>query len=180
MRGNRVAVPHVKSSLAVFCLSMVLSASGHADTAPPGFGQYPAGPQARGKPAQPDLASHPLARRFRSVLRNGAKKGPNFAGHYALVTWGCGTACLRFALVDSVSGRVHFPEEIEAVFATLPPGEGEPGTPLRFRRDSRLLEIEGYVGDAEGRFYYLLDGGELRPLCAIAKGARDCFPASGK
>ena len=55
----------------------------------------------------------------------------------------------------------------------MPPSEGE--RPLRFRRDSRLLEIDGIVGEAEGRLFYLLEEGELRPLCAIPKGGRDCL-----
>jgi len=164
-------------SLVVIGLATLLSGPAGAGDAPPTFAQYPATLQAGIRRVPPDLASHPQARRFRTVLREGARKGANFAGHYALVSWGCGTGCLRFALVDLATGQVRFPDRIESVFAPMPPGEGEPRSPLHFRRDSRLLEIEGYVGEAEGHFSYLLDGGELRLLCQVPKGGRACTGA---
>ncbi len=43
------------------------------------------------KPARVDLESHPLAKRYRTRLREGAAEGPNFAGHFTIVGWGCGT-----------------------------------------------------------------------------------------
>ena len=43
---------------------------------------------------------------FRTVLRNGMKWGPNFAGHYAVVVWGCGTSCSSFAVVNLRTGQV--------------------------------------------------------------------------
>ena len=48
------------------------------------------------------------ARRLRTMLRIGAASGPNFAGHYTPVTWGCGVACQEFAIVDAKSGRVRY------------------------------------------------------------------------
>jgi len=35
-----------------------------------------------------------------------ARPGANFAGHYAIVQWGCGSPCLMAAIVDLVNGRV--------------------------------------------------------------------------
>ncbi|MBZ1348603.1 MAG: hypothetical protein KYQ20_02515, partial [Candidatus Nealsonbacteria bacterium] len=61
-----------------------------------------------GAPAPVDLLSHPKAMRFRTVLREGAKKGPNFAGHYTIVTWGCSTACAVIAVVNAKTGAVYF------------------------------------------------------------------------
>jgi hypothetical protein len=72
----------------------------------PQFSDFPAGAVFHGTPAAVDLSSARGARSFRTVLRSGAAKGPNFAGHYAVVTWGCGTACERFALVDVRTGKV--------------------------------------------------------------------------
>ena len=52
------------------------------------------------------------ARLYRTQLRDaarlGAASGPNFAGHYRLATWGCGTGCLNWGLVDLKTGRVTF------------------------------------------------------------------------
>jgi hypothetical protein len=55
---------------------------------PPAFGDYPATDDFRGRPAPVDRASHPLASRFRTRLREGTERGPNFAGHYTIASWG--------------------------------------------------------------------------------------------
>lgn len=70
------------------------------------FGSYPAGRLYKGEPVLPKLTT-PTQREFRTVLRNGARKGPNFAGHYTLVEWGCGSNCVVFAVVDVATGKVH-------------------------------------------------------------------------
>ena len=60
----------------------------------------------KGKPAAP-LLVRPEERRFRTVLREGAKEGANFAGHYTVVEWGCGTECWQAAIIDAETGRVY-------------------------------------------------------------------------
>jgi hypothetical protein len=55
-----------------------------------------------------DLASHPKARQFRTRLREGAIAPADFAGHYRVISWGCGTGCQVNAFVDLASGRVYF------------------------------------------------------------------------
>jgi hypothetical protein len=35
--------------------------------------------------------------------------GPNFAGHYIVVTWGCGSQCVMGAIVDLKTGIVYDP-----------------------------------------------------------------------
>ena len=87
----------------------------------PRFEDYPIDSVYSGKPAEPILVT-PEERRFRTVIRRGVTKGwgvedgvtrkeiagpgPNFAGHYAIVQWGCGSPCLLAAIVDLVNGRV--------------------------------------------------------------------------
>jgi len=58
------------------------------------------------------LASNPIGRRFRThIRRTVANRGVNFAGHHTVVTWGCGTCCTQFAIVDVRNGRIwHNPE----------------------------------------------------------------------
>lgn len=109
-----------------------------------------------GTPARPALETTE-EREFRTVIRRGVAKGwgvddgitgrpfpgpgPNFAGHYVIVAWGCGSPCLMAAIVDLKTGRV-FP----------PPFHHGPGgsyfhvpwafpmdPPLSYRLDSRLL-----------------------------------------
>jgi hypothetical protein len=36
-------------------------------------------------------------------------KGPNFAGHYFVLNWGCGTGCLMMVVVDALTGHVYPP-----------------------------------------------------------------------
>ncbi|MEJ7575951.1 MAG: hypothetical protein WKF74_02980 [Pyrinomonadaceae bacterium] len=61
----------------------------------------------RGKPARVNLRSHPKARMFRTRLRETAKQGANFAGHYAVGRWGCGTECIRIGIVNLRTGQAY-------------------------------------------------------------------------
>lgn len=83
------------------------SPAGGAAPETPTFEAHPAAPSSLGGPAPVDLTSHPRARRFRTVLSRGAAEGPNFAGHYTVVSWGCGTMCQEFMIVDALTGRVY-------------------------------------------------------------------------
>ena len=90
-----------------------------------------------GKPAPVNLRSHPKARLFRTMLKLSAAKGPNFAGHYTIGTWGCGSDCRIVAVINAVDGRVYF-----APFQV--------STGATFHIDSNLFianesEIEGYL-----------------------------------
>lgn len=76
----------------------------------PEFADYPSDEPFWGDPSNVDLKSHPQANNFRTLLQAASKEGTNFAGHYALATWGCGTSCQTIAMVDLVSGRVYFPD----------------------------------------------------------------------
>src|SRR5512137_1568643 len=73
----------------------------------PQFEDYPAVDEFRSKPVEVDLSSHPKARYFRTRLKDGAKKGPNFAGHYTLVLWGCGNECQMSLIIDLRNGKVY-------------------------------------------------------------------------
>jgi hypothetical protein len=94
--------------------------------APPRFEDFPVSVGFRVKPAKVDLSSHPKARNFRAKLQEGAKEGPNFAGHYTVVSWHCGTECQAVAVIDARTGRVYF-----APFSTSESSE--------FRIDSKLF-----------------------------------------
>ena len=74
----------------------------------PRFQDYPISEKVTGKPTPVNLRSHPKASLFRTKLREGAKRGPNFAGHYTLLMWGCGADCMVVAVVDAKTGRVYF------------------------------------------------------------------------
>jgi len=48
-------------------------------------------------------------RMFRTQLTNAAKEKPNFAGHYRIAMWGCGSNCAAGALIDLETGAVFQP-----------------------------------------------------------------------
>ena len=73
----------------------------------PRFGDYAVPERFRGRPAPVRLASDPQARFFRTKLREGAREGPNFADHFTVVTWGCGSGCQVNAIVDARTGTIY-------------------------------------------------------------------------
>jgi len=59
-----------------------------------------------GIPEYPDYSFEPEASRFKTAINNAIDFGVNFAGHYSVATWGCGTDCFGYAVVDVSSGDV--------------------------------------------------------------------------
>ena len=104
------------------------------------------------------------ARMFRTRLREDSRGGPNFAGRYAVVIWGCGTGCAQMGVVDCVTGRVYFPP---VEYMDIPDTSDEAARSRWFRPDSRLLRITQNFYDSAGRYtayYYLFDRGRFRLL----------------
>ena len=88
------------------------------------FTDYPADIY-KGKLAEPDFSSDPDAKRFITRIKKECANGINFAGHYTLVTWGCGSPCQSGVVVDRKTGKIY----------------GGYGTSLgsSFRKDSRMI-----------------------------------------
>lgn len=72
----------------------------------PRFDDYPAHRTFAGTPAAPQLETASYGRSFRTRLREGARTGPNFAGTFTVVIWGCGAPCQMVAVIDAQSGRL--------------------------------------------------------------------------
>lgn len=129
----------------------------------PDAADYPVVSIYEGSPADPILDSK-RAHLFRTRIRDGSKQGPNFAGHYTMVLWGCGLGSFSMAVVDARSGKVHFPpfECVELSHYNLP----LPGAELlpAFRIDSRLIVFYGVIDKKEwvGYHYYTFDNGTFR------------------
>ncbi len=125
-------------------LLLAFSAIGFAQSTTPSFTQYAAQVEKINN-VKVNLKSHKDANRFRTNLRNAAKEGVNFAGHYILTTWGCGTNCSVSAIIDARNGRVFFPDQLEGSgfgFCELP----DDTEPLVYQADSRLLVLSGFKG----------------------------------
>jgi hypothetical protein len=57
----------------------------------------------------PPVLATPLDRKYKTMIRSTAADGPDFAGHFAIASWGCGTGCLEFVIIDLKTGRVYDP-----------------------------------------------------------------------
>ena len=125
-------------------LVLTFCPSGFAQGGIPAFGDYPATVE-RANNVRVNLKSHKNANRFRTNLRNAAKESVNFAGHYILTNWGCGTNCSVSAIIDARNGRVYFPDQLEGAgfgFCELP----DETEPIVYKSNSRLLILNGFKG----------------------------------
>ena len=102
----------------------------------PRFEEYPAKEDFKGKPAAPKFVTQDT-RMFRTAIKEGAKAGPDFAGHYTVVVVGCGTSCGRVFIVDAKSGKVFDQVDIDITGHNQP--ELPPNVQEQFRLDSRLM-----------------------------------------
>lgn len=59
-----------------------------------------------GEPAPINFSKFPKAKRYYTVITESASSGPNFAGHFTVITWGCGTDCFQYAVVDAITGEM--------------------------------------------------------------------------
>ena len=134
-----------------------------AETPAPRFEDYPAREIYKGPPAPVRLDSR-MARMFRTRLREDSRRGPNFAGRYTVVIWGCGSGCAQMGVVDARTGRVYFPP---VEYMDIIDMEDEAERSRWFRLDSRLLRITQNYYDGRGgyaAYYYLFDNNRFRLL----------------
>jgi uncharacterized membrane protein len=94
-----------------------------------------------GKPAELDI-SVPKNKEFRTRLRAALREPANFAGHYVLTFWGCGTRCLTGAAVDLRTGKVAFLDFTVCCW----PDEAREG-PFRFLATSAELGVLGRLNE---------------------------------
>ena len=107
-------------ALMIVCIALGQSVGG----AELRFEDYPITETFQGAPAAPVLATA-QQREYRTRIRRGVMNGegvwigswknpiktsgPNFAGHYFVIRWGCGSNCLMMAVVDAKTGTVYAP-----------------------------------------------------------------------
>lgn len=150
----------------------IVTAADLFDSKAPSFGSYPAA-SVEGVTLTPklDLASNPLARKYRTVLRQEIAKGPNYAGHYRVAVWGCGASCAMFAVVNLKTGRVITAREFATVVGTdLAADEFLSHTRsdywgFRYANDSSLLVVLGAPDEdtsRTGAYYFVLRSESLR------------------
>ena len=131
----------------------------------PRFEDYPVKEVFTGAPAAPILATAE-EQMYRTRIRNGVArgsdvwigsyknpikaKGPNFAGHYFVVRWGCGSQCLMMATIDAKTGEIYEPPLAEKGSLSVPLDNlSEMETDLR--PDSSLLVLRNACRDFTDR-----------------------------
>jgi hypothetical protein len=137
----------------------------------PTFDQYRVAATYNGKPRAPILATA-LDRKYRTVIREAADAGTNFSGHFAIATWGCGTGCQDFVMIDLKTGAIFDPKAYE-VWSHYPQQQDyDPGWQcysdlINYRRDSKLLIVEGCLleGKQCGRTYFVEESGRFATGC---------------
>ena len=102
------------------------------------------------------------------VFRDGREqKGVNFAGHLIVIQWGCGSPCMRMAIMDARTGDVYYPPisfagigtpTFDLPLLTLP--DSVPQNPVvQFRPNSGLMVIKASpsrLGHHDSYAYYFL------------------------
>jgi hypothetical protein len=167
----------IKLLFASLCLCLSTWPALAQDGAAPRFGDYKE-PAFKGRAAVLKLTT-PLARSYRTRLREGARRAVNFAGHYKLHTWSCGTGCLQTAFIDAKTGEVFFPEELNGFILCFFDSETvahDLEDSLQFQKGSRLIVMSGYPFSERGKdepkkglYYYEWTGRELKLLKFEAK-----------
>lgn len=96
-----------------------------------------------GTPASPILTEK-RARYYRTVIGERSKSGPNFAGHYTVVTWGAGLGNFSIVVVDARTGKMFFPPFESVSRASY--FEIDNNDPPGYRIDSKLFAFLGCPG----------------------------------
>ena len=142
--------------LAIFVSLVAASETLHAQTKVPQFKDYPAIEKFNGKNAPPRLITR-TDKMYRTMLREGATGKPNFAGHFIVATWGCGTQCIMGAVIDANTGNVYWLPHSTCCWDQI----DDNFEPIEFRLNSRLIIFSGLRdedGDNGAHFYEFKEG----------------------
>ena len=150
-----------------FLLLPLLMRAAIAQDRLPHFKDYPVSEVYKGANAPVVLKRND--RTFRTELREASKEKPNFAGHYILTAWGCGTACLMGAAIDAATGKVYWWNFTICCWSLDVDYNFQP---LEFRRNSRLIVFSGARNEKEGdvgAHFYKFENGRFIHLHSVFK-----------
>ena len=158
----------IKSENVPLRILLALTAAWTASAQTPRFEDYPVPEIFKGTPTPPIIAT-PQQRLFRTRIREGVAKGdgvmrdgkeqpgPNFAGHYFVISWHCGAPCEMDPIVDAVTGRVYSPPLSQGLMVPQITPSGPDPCPqfgsaiLEFRLNSKLMIVEANPDSPKGK-----------------------------
>jgi hypothetical protein len=156
----------VRPAVAFIALALNLSGVQAQSEAIPRFEDYPVPARFTGTPVAPIFATLEQ-KRYRSRIRDGVldgadvwigthkdpipTKAPNFAGHYFVIRWGCGSQCVMMATVDAKTGTIYEPPLSGSSQALNVPLDNLSGMEIDLRPDSSLLVLRNACRDFKNR-----------------------------
>lgn len=107
-----------------------------------------------------------FARHYRTRLGEGLRDLPiNFAGHYVMVTFGCGSTCLYGGMVDVRTGQAT---ALPFLLDSFGSDKVDIDDPLLYRADSSLVIMLGMLREEDEiprQYFYEWTDSKLKPLC---------------
>jgi hypothetical protein len=167
---STIAQPNLQtpSDTCAFVTAAVLS-----DPKAPSFDSYAVPIEEKISNPKLELSSNTIAKRYQTVLRQELHNGPNFAGHYRVAIWGCGTSCAMFAVINLKTGQIITAEGLTSVSGNHLAADdflsntGSESWGFRYKTGSKLLVLVGTLDEdesREGAFYFVLQNEKLIPI----------------
>ena len=162
----------VKASVLVAALCAQIAAPQSPQPLPK-FEDFPASEVFKGPPAIPILRTK-LQRTYRTMIRDAAKDGPNFAGRYTIASAGCGSGCVVNALVDEKTGQVFdFPFDHLALAPVTQSADSAEPDLESYKLNSRLLIVRGCPQEKNcATYFYEWTGTQFKLLRKTALVSR--------
>jgi hypothetical protein len=149
-------------------VSATFAGSAAAQNRIPQFRDYSVSEAYIGKTAPLALARDD--RMFKTRLAWAAKnQRPNFAGHYILTSWGCGTTCLMGAIIDAKTGKVYWWNFSICCWSSDVDDQFQP---IEFRLNSRLIVFSGARNEKDGdvgAHFYKFENGRFVHVRSVVK-----------
>jgi hypothetical protein len=149
----------------IICALLLAGVAGWTQhkSARPNFKDYAVEQVYTGAPAAPKITRDWQS--FRTRIREGARSKVEFAGHYTVPRWGCGTGCSTLIVVDSITGKLYDGFSVADVPFAWMEKHGEVPR-MEFHPKSRLMKINGCPNEQNCGFYdyEMIEGKGLKLL----------------
>lgn len=131
----------------------------------PRFEDYPAKPEKLTKRARLKI-NNDFSETFPTRLKEALREDPvNLAGHYILLSFGCGSGCLYGGIVDVTTGQATRLPFTLGFFRDIQREEA-----IVTRADSRLVSVRGAIKTMQEPLmdrFFEWDGKQLKPVCFV-------------